>query len=189
MNDEWMETAPHQPVGHEGGIPEHQVDSVYFRVPASLEQAGLMTPAERTRINRYIAAELHAWVEVFHRRSADYSAEKDATAVTIRAVYERAAAQLRARAAALFPPIPDDPAEIRARLTDLRKQYPPGTARDPRTRPDTITDQHGDTWRWTDADKQGTPGYQYAGGVTMELSSRGVGPAYTREYVEKGGNR
>jgi hypothetical protein len=58
--------------------------------------------------------------------------------------------------------------------------------RDPESMPTSITDPDGDTWLWTDADKQGTPGYQFAGGATMCSSEYGVGPAHTREYVEAG---
>lgn len=53
-------------------------------------------------------------------------------------------------------------------------------------RPPIVVDPDGDTWLWTDADKRGKPGYQYAGGATMSLSAFGIGPAYTRDYVEGG---
>ena len=68
-------------------------------------------------------------------------------------------------------------------------QYPRGTTRSsaPEKPPESIVDPDGDTWLWTDGDKQGTPGYQFAGGSTMQRAQFGVGPAHTREYVELGG--
>jgi hypothetical protein len=50
----------------------------------------------------------------------------------------------------------------------------------------TIIDPDGDTWVWTTADKHMVPGYQWAGGTTTPRLSYGIGPAYTREYVERG---
>ena len=61
-------------------------------------------------------------------------------------------------------------------MVGVSDQYPRGGNRDPETMPLSVTDPDGDTWSWTDADKQGVPGYQW----------HGMGPAYTRTYVETG---
>lgn len=59
-------------------------------------------------------------------------------------------------------------------------QYPVGTERG--ERPDSVTDPHGDVWVWTDADKRGVPGYQWA----IWPGREGTGPAHTRDFVAQG---
>lgn len=70
----------------------------------------------------------------------------------------------------------------------MSNQYPRGTTRDsvPEGLPESVVDPDGDTWLWTDADKRGVPGYQFAGGTTMQRTLSGVGPAHTQKYVERG---
>lgn len=77
-----------------------------------LESAGLMAPEERSRINRYIAAELLAWAATLDAAEGLYM---------VRSMRQQLAADLRSRAFELSPPNPDDMAEIEARLAKLRE--------------------------------------------------------------------
>jgi hypothetical protein len=99
----------------------------------TMEQAGLRTPQERDRINRYIAAELLAQAGVMdiYADAADERARTADSASPLGSLtpngwigrtlaYETVANGLRARATELSPSTPDDLAEIQARLAELR---------------------------------------------------------------------